>query len=739
MPSSSSNPARLRRAPVPRGDEPRRGAVVVLAAACLVLLFGFLAFSIDVGYMAVVEAELQTAVDAAALAAADEMGELQPQVAKVAKDIAAENMGEDSNLNNGMTSVEEGRFDFDSKTFKAGGRYPNAVRVSASVQDHPLFFAPLIGTDEFSMTKSAIAMLNPRDILFVVDLSGSMNDDVEPLWASKHIEDTYAGTPDAGIGMAMAKQLWADLGFPFPGDSEHLGKSAEEFVLLNDPGYPDPLVPEDDFAYAELTDDNGPLASSVIPDQYRILVDDDEQTRRRKGYSWIIDTQIQKLMPQARPYPDSSNEASYTYWAPYIDYVVTVKWVHDPTPPPPPPPPTPPAPTPTPPPTPTPTPTPPPTPPAPPTPTPPPPPPRPVGNIVPSSAVIAQLAAATIGTAMPPGQPRRGKTEWIPVPPNGPHGAHGEFDKLYNFNNPNKFTYGSVDTAYRDTFYNKIGYPTYVQYMLDWGRDRSPNEMNNVNADPAIGQKVELSLGSPNVRRHSESVGSETFSFPARTQPMHACRRSMISAIQTIKTLNKGVSVGVADRIGIVVFDGDDAYHAPEVVQPLTSNYRAAMNACAQMQAVSDIGATTATENALILAREHLRVVEEGGAGRPYAKKLVILLSDGVPNEWQTGTAEMNTYMTANPNPDYYAQNVPWVNAPLIQAARMSEEDTDLHSIGIGIGADYGFLDRMARLSGTADADGKAARGPINPDEYEARLTEILEQVIKHPGTRLVE
>ena len=57
----------------PSREPSRRGAVVVLFAFLLVLLMFSLTMAIDVGYMYVVQAELQAAADSAALAAAGEM------------------------------------------------------------------------------------------------------------------------------------------------------------------------------------------------------------------------------------------------------------------------------------------------------------------------------------------------------------------------------------------------------------------------------------------------------------------------------------------------------------------------------------------------------------------------------------------------------------------------------------------------------------------------------------------
>ena len=52
------------------GSKRRRGAVLTLVALLLVVLLGCLAFSIDVGYIQVARAQLQTAADAGALAGA---------------------------------------------------------------------------------------------------------------------------------------------------------------------------------------------------------------------------------------------------------------------------------------------------------------------------------------------------------------------------------------------------------------------------------------------------------------------------------------------------------------------------------------------------------------------------------------------------------------------------------------------------------------------------------------------
>ncbi len=163
-------------------------------------------------------------------------------------------------------------------------------------------------------------MLNPRDIVFVVDTSGSMNDDTEPQWATKTINGLYGPSGYPNVATELIQDLYADLNFgSYPGALEHIGQTLG--------------VPSDYYAYAEMTKDDGALADASIAATYRILPTDDEATRRVKAYSWIIDNQIARLMPNARPIPNS--QTNYGFWEKYIDYVITYVGVGTAPPPPP--------------------------------------------------------------------------------------------------------------------------------------------------------------------------------------------------------------------------------------------------------------------------------------------------------------------------------------------------------------------------------------------------------------------
>lgn len=78
-----------------RVERSRRGAVLIIAAAVLVLVLGIVAFAVDLGYIALAKAQLQAAADAAALGAALECNVMANQslvdsaVKQAAVDVAA--------------------------------------------------------------------------------------------------------------------------------------------------------------------------------------------------------------------------------------------------------------------------------------------------------------------------------------------------------------------------------------------------------------------------------------------------------------------------------------------------------------------------------------------------------------------------------------------------------------------------------------------------------------------------
>ena len=120
-------------------------------------------------------------------------------------------------------------------------------------------------------------------------------------------------------------------------------------------------------------------------------------------------------------------------------------------------------------------------------------------------------------------------------------------------------------------------------------------------------------------------------------------------------------------------------------------------------------------------------------------KKVIILLSDGIPNVWQSSAGEIASGMSQYPSVEYYNSAYQWYNSVLVQSAEFQEVDKgSLYPIGMGLGADLDFSDRIARISKT-DNNGQSPRGAGGPLDYESRLTDIFKNIITTPGSRLVK
>jgi len=64
---------------------------------------------------------------------------------------------------------------------------------------------------------------------------------------------------------------------------------------------------------------------------------------------------------------------------------------------------------------------------------------------------------------------------------------------------------------------------------------------------------------------------------------------------------------------------------------------------------------------------------------------------------------------------EFYNNGAYWCDAPLMQAAIVRNDKWDLYPVGIGLGTNYDFMDRMARLGGTANDDGESPRAAAIP------------------------
>jgi len=190
-----------------RTKQPRRGAVAVLVALLMVFIVGMVAFGVDIGYIVLVRGQLQNAADSAAMAAVPAMGDADA-VYDAANLYAGKHWAGGQYAGLESSDVEGGTWDSDAKTFTpSGDSSGNAVRVTARRTAVPLFFGVVLGRKTFNAEASAVAMSNPRDICFVVDLSGSMNDDTEPAWVTSEIDSIY-GAEYGDVGSDLMQDVY---------------------------------------------------------------------------------------------------------------------------------------------------------------------------------------------------------------------------------------------------------------------------------------------------------------------------------------------------------------------------------------------------------------------------------------------------------------------------------------------------------------------------------------------------
>jgi Flp pilus assembly protein TadG len=187
--------------------------IAVLSAALFVVLLAMVAFAVDIGYFAMVKTQLQAAADSAALASAAASNQTRDGMVRVAQAFAQYHW-----VGNRPVVLNAGDVQFgmwnpaaseDQRFVAMTTGLGTAVKVTVRADDSsggrsPLFFGHVLGATAPAERASAVATVNPRDIAFVVDLSGTMN------W------DT---APDQGTSVdSLKRQVYADFGFEtYPG------------------------------------------------------------------------------------------------------------------------------------------------------------------------------------------------------------------------------------------------------------------------------------------------------------------------------------------------------------------------------------------------------------------------------------------------------------------------------------------------------------------------------------------
>ena len=186
-------------------------------------MLGMGALAVDVGMMYTAQTEVQVSADAAALAAANELsgpGDVQADAIDAANTYAALNkvMGmtpavypDDVEFGRAHLDTASGRYHFEPSTGNFDAVRITVRHVEPDIPGHevglnmPLAFANVFGFAETSLQARAAAVLVPRDIAVVIDLSNSMCYDSQIRYWNR----------DDG-GYSNLRDVWAALDGPEP-------------------------------------------------------------------------------------------------------------------------------------------------------------------------------------------------------------------------------------------------------------------------------------------------------------------------------------------------------------------------------------------------------------------------------------------------------------------------------------------------------------------------------------------
>ena len=155
------------------------GQVFVFTVLCMVVLIGLVGFAVDVGHAYLVQRQLQSGVDAAALAGAQELPDPNAVITTATNYSASpadkNALTANSNATTNVTVRCLAGVPGCSSTF---GTY-NAVRVDGS-STVPTYFAKVLGINSLTVHATATACspcaAKPLDIMIVLDRTGSMCD-----------------------------------------------------------------------------------------------------------------------------------------------------------------------------------------------------------------------------------------------------------------------------------------------------------------------------------------------------------------------------------------------------------------------------------------------------------------------------------------------------------------------------------------------------------------------------------
>lgn len=295
----------------------RKGVVIVLTAFLLTVMFGFLALSVDTGRVVLTETEMQNAVDAASLAASQEIqaavyaagqghGSATIDANSIAVAAARAMAGQVAEANgvyvDPQTDVEFGKRVYNAAgstwSVQWGGTPYNVVKVTARRNgpdteapdgELPLAFGWAIGKDSVPLETTSTAFTEARDLVLVLDFSGSMNYDSQL-------------TSDLGLSAAEAllDKMWDSLR---SADPKWPGTETSKFPATG---------------FGSINSYDGTYVSSsntsTIRDSLGLTQNNDDGSRK---YPYPQAGRHGSGDPKSKP----SNSTSDALWGRYIDFV----------------------------------------------------------------------------------------------------------------------------------------------------------------------------------------------------------------------------------------------------------------------------------------------------------------------------------------------------------------------------------------------------------------------------------
>ena len=724
-------------------ERARRGAaIIVLTAILLVLLFAMVSFSVDIGYVALVRTQLQRAADAAAHAAAYEMTDPNVDDPQTAARLMAQKVGTWHQAAGAVVPIsadpQAGDVTFGWRTHD-GTKWNyawdtpsyNCVRVRARRlesrgQAVPLFFAAVLGIQRQDIETQSIAAINPRDIVFIIDQSGSMHHDSEICWSRKLLNWLSGSTtPGTGDGDKIAQNLWDDLGLtgnvPYPWEDAlqtpdyRFDANSRNNIAIELPQLDGKTVTESSTTYRNTT---GAGSSEIY-------------TADGKIYAKLSYTDIDAILANdtiTSAFPESFNgadwEAQYAQSGSGATYIKNYDFVID------------------------------------------------------------QYLTQVMQYANPPVSESTYRDYWRGYVgyTRGYSSGAGSSNGIDGFANPSSDSYAyQMNNLYaKDTgetygasqiksdflaHKGKLGYETYVQFMMDHGFNCKVGRDDDGNSSKAsytpMSMRWETDGGNPThaYRRYDPETGC---SRPPREQPATGVIDAVIAGINEIKTQNETAPEQYKDKIAVLIFHSKiTAITGVAGGDPFTSDYDSAIaavvasagqslpNASSNVDTFegSYISGSTNTMHAMWEAGEYLSAQASGGWGRPFTNKVALFFTDGEANtitsslvqtidgleyadtlidmdldgNGEIGTSEEDLHY-------YYSQDASEPkNATLKAAKEAYDKNVIIHTVIAGVGRDRQIGKRLSGLTGGLYRDSGGAYS-----EYAAQLVEDFKDVANH-------